>query len=93
KFRVLISRELEYNTWVVFIDANEASFEVYYTSLSLATTNQLAINDSSIKRKRLKINKVDENLNVYIRLISPSIFEYAVGDGQEFFDAQTVELS
>ena len=93
KFKVLLSRELEYNKWVEFIDASQEFFEVYYTSSPLATTNQLPINDSSVKRKRLKIDKVDDELSVYLRLISPSVFEYAVGDGQEFSGAKKIELN
>jgi len=79
KFKVLVAREIPYNQWVEFIDAGEEFFEIYYTSSALATTNTLTINDSSILRKRLKIKEIDEDKNVYIRFISPTVFEYGVG--------------
>ncbi len=79
KLKVIVSREVTYNEWVEFIDAGEEFFEIYYTSSALATTNTLTINDSSILRKRLKIKEIDEDKNVYIRFISPTVFEYGVG--------------
>ena len=92
KFNVVVNREIEYNKWVEFIDAGEEIFEIYYTSSSLASTNKMKINDNSIKRKILKINKIDENLNIYIKVTSPNIFVYAVGDGKKFFDEKEVTL-
>jgi len=92
KFRVVIDREIEYNKWVEFIDAGEEFFEVYYTSSPLASSNKMKINDNSIKRKSLKINKIDENLNVYVKVVSPNKFVYAVGNGRQFFDETEVIL-
>jgi len=79
KFKVIISKEQEYNQWIEFIDAAYNEFEVYYTSLSSATTNNMSIKDSTIQRKKLKIKNKDENKNIYIRLIDPNTFEYGVG--------------
>ena len=79
KLKVVVSREVAYNEWVEFIDAGEEFFEIYYTSSALATTNTLSINDNSILRKRLKIEEVNEDKNVYIKFISPTVFEYGVG--------------
>jgi hypothetical protein len=93
KFKVKIAKEQDYNQWVEFIDASYGEFEVYYTSLATATTNILDINDSSIKRKILKINEIDENKNVYIRLINPTTFEYGVGSNiDDVKVCQRVEL-
>ena len=84
-FKTIISRETEYQTWKPFIDAGDAYFEVYYTSSPLATTNTLPIKDNAVKIKRLKIEPIDAEADVYIRLISPTEFEYGISkDGQNF---------
>ncbi len=92
KFKVVIDREVSYDQWIFFIDASEEFFEVYYTSSPLAMTNTLSINDPLIKRKRLRINEVNDELGIYIRLVSPTEFEYGVGDGSEFIETHKVEL-
>jgi len=81
KFRVVIDRDSNYNQWIEFVDASQESFEVYYTSSPLANKNSLPIKDSSIKKVRLNISKVDEDLNIFIRLIDSTTFEYGVGSG------------
>jgi hypothetical protein len=92
KFKVIVSREQPYNQWIEFIDAGEEFFEIYYTSSALATTNSLTIEDSSILRKRLKIKEIDEDKNVYIRFISPTLFEYSVGTENNITNPIKVEL-
>ena len=81
KFKVKIDREMEYNRWIEFIDASQDSFEIYYTSSPLANKNSLPITDNSIKKIRLNISKVDEDLSVFIKLINSTTFEYGVGSG------------
>ena len=94
KLKVIVSREVTYNEWVEFIDAGEEFFEIYYTSSALATTNTLSINDNSILRKRLKIKEVNENNNVYIKFISPTVFEYGVGaDTKNIIHIKQIELN
>ncbi len=85
KFRVVIDRDAEYNQWIDFIDASEDTFEVYYASIAMASTNQLDISDNSVKKKMLKIGVVDEDALVYIRLVNATDFEYVVAteDGIE----------
>ena len=87
RFRVVISKEQEYNQWVEFIDASYSDFEVYYTSLASATTNLMDITDDTIKRRRLKIKKTDENKNIYIRLVEPNVFEYGIGEDKNSIKA------
>ena len=90
---MIISKEQEYNQWIEFIDASYNEFEVYFTSLSSATTNSMSIKDSTIQRKILKIKEIDENKNIYIRLINPNIFEYGVGiDGNDVEVCGKVEI-
>jgi hypothetical protein len=80
KFKVAIDRETPYNKWIEFIDASEDTFEIFYSSSSIVTTNNVPINDESIKKVSLKIDVIDENASVYIRLVSPDEIEYVVSD-------------
>lgn len=78
KFKTLISRETAYNEWILFIDAIEKTFELFYTMQPLASTNNVDIGDSSIKKMILSIDKTDESAFVFIRVIEPAVFEYVV---------------
>jgi hypothetical protein len=76
KFRVLINRDTPYNEWNYFIDASERDFEIYYSPLPEATTNQLPIKE--VKKKLCSIAETDDNASVYIRLVGTAEIEYAV---------------
>ncbi|PEZ72713.1 biotin/lipoyl-containing protein [Bacillus sp. AFS017274] len=78
KLKTVIDQEEEYNKWHLFIDASEEDFEIYYTSLPEASTNQLDIKQA--QRKKLRIEHVDDSAFVYIRTISPTVIEYVVAD-------------
>ena len=78
KFKVIIDRDTPYNKWVEFIDASVDTFEVYYSSSPIVTTNKVNISDNSIKKLMLNTGIEDEDAFVYIRLISPNEFEYVV---------------
>jgi len=86
KFRVKIDRDRPYNQWIEFIDASQESFEIYYTSSPLASKNSLPITDNSIKKIRLNISKVDEDLSIFIRLIDSTTLEYGVGSSVDDVD-------
>ncbi|WP_249934127.1 molecular chaperone DnaK [Campylobacter sp. RM16190] len=81
-FQTVIYRNQKYNEWVKFINADESKFEIFYTTLASATTNKMNIdeNSGSIKKLALETGFKDDGCNVYIRLISPSEFEYVVSD-------------
>lgn len=76
KFKSVIDQEEKYNIWHLFIDASEEDFEVYYTSLPEASTNQLDIKQA--QRKKFRIEHVDDSAFVYIRTVSPTVIEYVV---------------
>jgi len=78
KFKVVLDRDMEYGKWVDFIDASRESFELYFSSQSIVTTNKTPIDDNSIKKRILKIDTIDEDASVYIRLVSPTVVEYVV---------------
>jgi len=82
-FRVDIDREDSYNQWIDFIDAGVNQFEIFYRSYPVASTDELSIDDESIKKLLVTINIVDENALVYIRLVSPTQIEYVVALGDE----------
>ncbi len=82
-FHVVMDREITYNKWYEFIDASEADFEFYYTSLPEATTNRLPITEDSIAKKICQTDVVDETANVYIRAVAPGTIEYVVAKPDE----------
>jgi len=77
-FKVIMDRATPYNQWVDFIDASEDSFEVFYSSSDRVSSNKVGISDSSIKKKLLRIDTTDEDASVFIRLVTPTAFEYVV---------------
>jgi len=78
RFQVVVDRDTPYHQWVEFIDASESSFEVFYSSSDRVSTNKVDTSDSSIKKCLLHIEKTDDDALVFVRLISPTAFEYVV---------------
>lgn len=78
KFHVEMDRDVEYRKWIEFIDAYETDFELFYTSLPEATTNQMEI--TRVKRMPCRIQNTyeDDTINVYLRTIEPDVIEYVV---------------
>lgn len=94
KFDMKVSRGQEYNEWVPFVRANSDTFEIYYTSLAIASTGSLEISDTSIKKKRLKVDIEDSNGFISIKLISPTEIEYGVIiDNEPISQVKRVSLS
>lgn len=80
KFNTVVSRDAKYGDWIKFMDASESVFEVFYTTQASVTTNSVDISDSGIKKMRIDTGFADENCYIYIRIVSPSKFEYVVAD-------------
>lgn len=80
KFNTVVSRDAKYGDWIKFMDASESIFEVFYTTQASVTTNSVDISDSGIKKMRIDTGFADENCYIYIRIVSPSKFEYVVAD-------------
>lgn len=78
KFKPVIDRNIPYNKWVKFIDATEEDFELYYTNLPEATTNQLDSKD--LNKKMCRIKETDKDAYVYLRAISPTVIEFVVSN-------------
>lgn len=83
KFRVEIDKDTEFNKWVEFIDSYEDRFEIYYTSQPKATDNNMNIEDVKRKICRISVTSEDEDVNVFIRFVSPSKIEYVVANRNE----------
>ncbi|WP_023604342.1 molecular chaperone DnaK [Aliivibrio logei] len=77
-FNPIVDRETPFNQWVDFIDASDDVFEVYYTEQPSVTTSKVAITDSSIRKKIIKLDVIDEEAMVYVRTVSPTTVEYVI---------------
>lgn len=86
KFNVISDRNKGYNEWFPFIDAGNEEFELYYSTLPEVTTNNLDI--KKVSKKRCSINVVDECSDVYIRLVAPTVIEYAVAESEDALNNQ-----
>ncbi len=98
KFYTLIDRDCPYNKWVKFLDASESQFEVYYTTQASAANNNLSLTDHAIKKKSLETGVNNPHAFIFIRLVSPSAFEFVVATDEGLADenylssVQKVEL-
>jgi hypothetical protein len=81
KFTVTTDRDIEYNKWIEFIDASESDFELYYTDLPEAATNQMSIN--GVSKKICRIDETMDDAMVYIRAVEPSVLEYCAAVSEE----------
>lgn len=91
KFHVEIERNIDYNIWVEFIDAYEKDFELLYTSLPEATTNQMDV--TRVKRMPCRINESydEEDINVYLRAVEPDTLEYVTGKYEDVLEGKFLE--
>ncbi|WP_240451693.1 hypothetical protein [Helicobacter sp. L8] len=76
RFQVLIDKNQPYNKWLEFIDASESRFELHYTAQTSA--HALSPTDPAIKKKTLETGIADPNAFIFVRLVSPSEFEFVV---------------
>ena len=81
KFFVDINRDVDYNKWILFTDASCEDFQIYYTTEPQASSNNMPINE--VKKKKCRIDVIDENANVYVRAVGPSELEYVVANEDE----------
>ncbi|MCM1523274.1 MAG: hypothetical protein NC120_02340 [Ruminococcus sp.] len=69
-----VSGKPDYNIWYNFTDADEDTFEVYYTPLPEAVSNKIPI--SGVMKKKCRLNIVYEKASVYIRATGPKTLQY-----------------
>ena len=78
KFKVIVDKNESFNKWICFVDASIDEFEIFYSSSPKVSNNQIAINDDAIRKMIIKLDVIDDNALVYIRLVSPTTVEYVV---------------
>lgn len=76
RFNMIMNRDVELNKWIELIPADRLEFEIFYTDIPEATTNQLSIKE--VKRVRCSIDKIEQEKDIYIRAISSKEIEYTV---------------
>lgn len=78
KFNTIVNTSVEYGQWVLFIDASVDEFDIYYTSSPNCTTNQLDIDAGSVFLKKCSIKEENDEADIYIRTVAPTVVEYVV---------------
>ncbi|WP_233704795.1 hypothetical protein [Helicobacter felis] len=76
KFEIVLERDQPYQEWVKFLDASESRFELYYTLQTNPYNCHLS--DPAIKKKSLETSVSDRHAFIFIRLSSPTAFEFVV---------------
>lgn len=78
KFNTIVNTSIKYGQWVLFIDASVDEFDIYYTSSPNCTTNQLDIDAGSVFLKKCSIKEENDEADIYIRTVAPTVVEYVV---------------
>lgn len=74
----------DYNTWYKFIEADEDTFYLYYTTLPECVNGDLPVaGNPAVKRLKCIIDITDEEAYVYIKATSPHSIQYAVSTGYD----------
>ena len=98
-FKVIIDREISFNTWVEFIDASYQKFELFYTEQPSASTGEMPVSDSAMRKKSIKLDITDDDAMVHLRIISPTQIEYVVAHENDIHNEnylnniQSIELT
>ena len=81
KFKTLIDRTTKMNIWYEFLDDADASFDILYTDVPEAATNNAPITIS--KQWPVRLEQTDADARIYIRPVAPYAIEYAVAYSRE----------
>lgn len=69
----------DYNEWYQFIEADDDTFYLYYTTLPECVNGELMIDgNAAVKRIKCNIDVVNEDALVYIKALTPHSIQYAV---------------
>lgn len=85
KFKMIMNRDIEMNSWIELIPSDRKEFEIFFTDIPYATTNDLDI--KSANKIKCSIDEVDEDKNIYIRAISHEDIEYTVASETEILNS------
>lgn len=83
KFYCVMDRNQKYGMWKRFCTASVEEFDIWYTQLPKATTNNMPITDLGIYSEPGFIEEPDEEKGVYIRFVEPTVLEYVVASEEE----------
>ena len=85
-FAIKINRDVGYGVWKYFTVADEADFEIYYTSESRARQSKMPLSEVSMAYCVIDDDEVsdDDDVGIYIRKVDPNTIEYAVGSADDF---------
>ena len=86
KLKVILNYKSGYGKWVEFLDAGERRSDIYYSDKQIAIEGNMGTDDPSIKRKRITIDEVDEDANIYLRLKDSETVEYVVAYPDEIIE-------
>lgn len=86
-----IRRDEEYNQWIRFLPARRKINEIFYSSLPEAVSGKLLCSETGVLRKRIIVPLVGEDKYIYIRLVSTSSIEYAIGDAEGKIAHNTIQ--
>lgn len=78
KLKVILNYKTGYAKWIEFLDAGEKRSDIYYSDKQNAIDGDISTDDPSVKRKRIIIDEVNEDANIYIRLKDSETLEYVV---------------
>lgn len=78
KLKVILNYKSGYGRWIEFLDAGVKRSDIYYSDKQVAIEGDMSTEDTSVKRKRITIDEVNEDANIYIRLKDSETIEYVV---------------
>ncbi len=99
KFKVILGRNCSYGAWIdLEISADLPEFEIYYSTLPEVTTNDASISD--ISKKMCRLSDTNDDGEIFIRAVSPSIIEFCASysiegaqNGDYISEPKAVDLS
>lgn len=91
KFNTIVNTSIKYGQWVLFIDASVDEFDIYYTSSPNCTTNQLDIDAGSVFLKKCSIKEENDEADIYIRTVAPTVVEYVVATEEGIKQQEYIE--
>ena len=96
-FAALMTSEQQYNVWIPYWDAGDASFEFYYTKSATAGRSKgLRVeNNTMVKNCHLRLPQeaVNEDWTIYLRAVAPATIEYTVAADDEALKREEFKFS
>lgn len=91
KFKTLIDRTTKMFEWYEFLDDASASFDILYTDVPEAATNNAPITIS--KQYPVRLKETNSEASIYIRPVAPYSIEYAVAYSPEDLAAENYVIA